>query len=266
MPDTGDLLPQNTTNFRRWYVHVVNENQDFSLFRWIFQFRGYNLTRLSYGMTTNDLWRLELWKGEAKALTLPIFCVFQAFYLDIVIDIFENWKFFPFLCMQRWPSPTKVTFCCSDDGVNVLNRQTWFSLFCRRQDSFDFVFLTFATFFLESRFKLLLIFPNQSTRKIREHKTMRVILFYLHFYSKFTTILLQSEKIVFHFNQTKAKVWTESHLSYQTKTSEFLRLARKPNGTHVEKISFRDNLSWKSRFCCFFFPNLMFVQMHSTLN
>lgn len=82
-----------------------------------------------------------------------------------------------------------VTLCfllvfSSDDGVNAfLVQNTILTLFLRSRFS---LFLSFLLPF-ESRFKLLLIFPNQSTRKIREHKTMHD--FYLFFLcnSNFTT-------------------------------------------------------------------------------
>lgn len=54
--------------------------------------------------------------------------------------------------------------------------------------------MSFSLPFFESRFKLLLIFPNQSTRKIREHKTL--------YLSRFFFISLTSSHCVkFNFTQ-----------------------------------------------------------------
>jgi hypothetical protein len=128
-------------------------------------------------------WRLELFlEGEARDISFDFAHLIASSLLCFRHRNWHFWKlkvFFSSFCKcsdGRRPQKCSVhhDLCCSDDGVNVLNRQTWFSPFFR-QDSLDFVFLTFATISLESRFKLLLIFPNQSTRKIREHKTMRVI-------------------------------------------------------------------------------------------
>lgn len=75
-----------------------------------------------------------------------------------------------------------------DDGVDAHKTLSWYFVYSSKIYFFVFCLFRYLFFTFESRFKLLLIFPNQSTRKIREHKTCMFSLFFVVKFN-FTQIL-----------------------------------------------------------------------------